>query len=160
MNRKDHRSAAFERDRGVCAECGLDTEITRKRLVELANQGISRNEINERMREEHGFHDALFSPLWQADHIVALWTEDDEEKQRALDVLENIQTLCQICHFAKTKGEAPERAKKKRFTPQRSKRCGDNHRWVDDRGQKKITRKTNGTTVQRCHDCRAQRPLR
>lgn len=49
-----------------------------------------------------------FDPHWEADHIVALWEGGN-------DALENLQTLCRHCHGAKTKTDAPIRAKSDRL---------------------------------------------
>lgn len=146
--RKDFRSAVFERDRGFCVECGMDTEAMRKRL---SKSEAPRSTVDALMRQ-HGFHNATSSKLWQADHIVALWDGGE-------DMLENLQTLCQACHLVKSTGDTQDRAKRKRFEPTSSKRCGDSHRWKNKRGQAKQVRGLDGKVMERCWDCRAKRGL-
>ena len=62
------RDCVFKRDRGVCALCSLDT-------TKLPRRGKRR-----RARS-----------LWEADHIVAIREGGDSN-------LENLRTLCVLCH--------------------------------------------------------------
>ena len=80
------RERVFERDKGVCAQCGVDTEAERlrirrlprsKRFAALAAWGIRR---------------ARRSSLWDADHIVPV-SEGGGECD-----LSNLRTLCLECH--------------------------------------------------------------
>lgn len=69
------RLKVFERDRGVCASCGVDTMA----------------EIPERHRKSRGS-----GHLWQADHIVPVVEGGGECG------LEYYRTLCTACHKAET----------------------------------------------------------
>jgi len=81
------REKVFERDRGVCALCGLDTEALRKHKRKLdyaARRGFER----EWGARRH---------LWDADHIVPV-AEGGGECD-----LSNMRTLCLKCHRAATR---------------------------------------------------------
>lgn len=84
------REKAFERDRGVCSECGTDTvsafvEVRRKR-------GLARL----RMLQSWGLKTLNRNSFWDADHVVPV-----VEGGGACD-LSNIRTLCLICHRTTT----------------------------------------------------------
>jgi 5-methylcytosine-specific restriction protein A len=90
----------FERDRGICALCGLDTVKLRRRIMRMS--------FGERMRElramiERGAFTRGRKTWWEADHIVAVVEGGDSN-------LENIRTLCIACHRNVTK-ELRERRK-------------------------------------------------
>jgi 5-methylcytosine-specific restriction endonuclease McrA len=103
VGRKSLGWRARLRDKGVCADCGLDTFALEKRL----------RRVWRRERENRGriraLRDALETfgirgfKLHEYDHIVPLW-------EGGPDVLENIQTLCLECHREKTALEAGRRA--------------------------------------------------
>jgi len=80
------REQVFRRDRGVCAQCGLDTEALRKDKRKLDYAARRRFE-KEWGRRRH---------LWDADHIVAV-AEGGGECD-----LTNMRTLCLKCHRAVT----------------------------------------------------------
>ena len=86
------RRALWERDKGVCRQCGLDT---------LAKA------LSERPEWYHA-HLKLgvsTSKYWQADHVVALI---NAERDLKFWTLENLQTLCTECHKKKTKQDICE----------------------------------------------------
>jgi 5-methylcytosine-specific restriction enzyme A len=76
------REKVFERDRGVCAACGLDTEALRKDKRKL--------DYNARRAFEREW--GVRRHLWDADHIVPV-AEGGGECD-----LSNIRTLCLPCH--------------------------------------------------------------
>jgi len=78
------RECVFERDRGVCAICGVDT-IRLRRSVMRQSFG-KRMIIIREMRIARGR-----KSWWEADHIVAVVDGGDSN-------LENIRTLCITCH--------------------------------------------------------------
>ena len=80
------REQVFARDRGVCAQCGLDTEALRKDKRKLDFAARRRFE-KEWGRRRH---------LWDADHIVPV-VEGGGECD-----LSNMRTLCLKCHRAAT----------------------------------------------------------
>ena len=93
-NRSDPREArrlVRRRDRGVCADCGLDTNALRRR---------HRGRGSTRKLRELGFK--ARKSLWELDHIVPLIDGGGHE-------LTNLQTLCTPCHKRKTAVEARTR---------------------------------------------------
>lgn len=96
------RAHVYDRDKGVCALCGLDTDAVEKRAQELRRQKYERKEAGwiSGVRIEvpgHGekYIDLSRSP-WQADHIVPV-----AEGGGACG-LENYRTLCIWCHPKET----------------------------------------------------------
>jgi 5-methylcytosine-specific restriction protein A len=78
------RECVFERDRGVCAACGIDTVALRRRILRLP---FGRRVIEMRaLRITRGR-----KSWWEADHVVAVVEGGDSN-------LENIRTLCVMCH--------------------------------------------------------------
>lgn len=111
-----------QRDRGVCAACGLDTEALLRwlgrlwpgrrrwlfhRLPVYGQPEIQATRLGAAVREleRRGF-DAGKS-LWQADHIVPI-VEGGELSPT------NLQTLCVPCHKADTAALAARRARRRR----------------------------------------------
>ncbi len=80
------------RDRGVCADCGLDTDRLRR---SLSGRGRARK------LRERGFTPR--KSLWELDHIVPLIDGGGHD-------VSNLQTLCAPCHRRKTAAEAGRRA--------------------------------------------------
>lgn len=106
------RRRVFERDRGVCAICGVDTAILGKALnrewqrVKLARTARQREERAEfRKRYRWFFHRTSY---WDADHIVPVVEGGGE------CTMENMRTLCVPCHQQATKDLARRRASRRR----------------------------------------------
>jgi len=80
------RRKVFERDGGVCASCGLNTEALRKhkRKLDLA--------ARKKFEREWGVR----RTLWDADHILPVSRGGGECD------LSNLRTLCLKCHRATT----------------------------------------------------------
>ena len=80
------REKVYERDRGVCAACGVDTVALRrdKRKLDYAARRLFEKEWGKRPK------------LWDADHIVPV-VEGGGECD-----LSNMRTLCLKCHRAAT----------------------------------------------------------
>jgi len=80
------REHVFARDRGVCAQCGLDTEALRKdkRKLDWAARRQFERECGRRRQ------------FWDADHIIPV-AEGGGECD-----LSNMRTLCLKCHLAAT----------------------------------------------------------
>jgi 5-methylcytosine-specific restriction protein A len=76
------REQVFDRDRGVCGRCGLDTEALRKdkRKLDYA--------ARKQFEKDWGFR----RHLWDADHVVPV-VEGGGECD-----LSNMRTLCLKCH--------------------------------------------------------------
>ena len=80
------REQVFERDRGVCAQCGLDTEALRRDKRKLDYR--ARRQFEKDWGERRHY--------WEADHIVPV-VEGGGECD-----LENMRTLCLKCHMVAT----------------------------------------------------------
>ena len=89
------RERVLERDRGICAQCGVDCVSEYAHLRRL--RGIAR--LKAAARWSMGARKSL----WEADHIVAV-----SEGGGTCD-LENMRTLCLLCHRAQTKMLAERR---------------------------------------------------
>lgn len=84
------REKIFERDRGICAGCGLDCEAAWLQLKRL------RGAARVRTLLDWGLKPRSRKSLWDADHIVPV-VEGGGECDLA-----NIRTLCLKCHRAAT----------------------------------------------------------
>lgn len=115
------RARTKERDHGVCAGCGIDTEQL-KRVLRFTHESLADLVLGPHkwrgnlywfrrlMLEWWGAYlwdnvEAMCS--WQADHVVEVIDGGEP-------YLSNIQTLCTPCHKAKTARQAGERAKARR----------------------------------------------
>jgi hypothetical protein len=85
------REKTFERDRGICALCATDTNAA---WIELKR---SRGMARARLVSRWGMKALNRRSLWDADHIVPV-VEGGGECD-----LENIRTLCLVCHRHVTK---------------------------------------------------------
>lgn len=88
---REARRRVRKRDRGVCAECGVDTYLVRRAV---RGRGMTRK------LRERGF--VPRRSLWELDHIVPLIDGGSHD-------VSNLQTLCTPCHKRKTAREARER---------------------------------------------------
>jgi 5-methylcytosine-specific restriction enzyme A len=84
------RDQVFQRDRGICAVCRVST---RDAYSELKR---SRGNSHQRLLAHWGLKRLSRKSLWDADHIVPV-AEGGGECD-----LENIRTLCLICHYQAT----------------------------------------------------------
>lgn len=111
------RRQVFERDKGICAQCGCDTEKVERVLRYAASSYYNmpcyeRGGLDWLFTRAAGFiYDALdyksAQTYWEADHIK-------EVVRGGEPYLDNIQTLCRPCHKQKTKRQAGERAAERR----------------------------------------------
>ncbi len=80
------REHVFERDRGVCAKCGVDTIALRRDMRKLdfaaRRQFLKKWKLSENSRKS----------LWDADHVLPV-----AEGGGQCD-LSNMRTLCLLCH--------------------------------------------------------------
>jgi len=93
------REHVFERDRGVCAKCAVDTVALRRDMRKL--DYAARRKFLKEWRLVEGSRKSL----WDADHIVPV-----AEGGGQCD-LQNMRTLCLLCHREATKA-LRERLKK------------------------------------------------
>jgi len=84
------RDQVLERDRGVCALCRADT------ITAYAELKRSRGTHKLKLLGRWGLKRLTRKTLWDADHIVPV-VEGGGECD-----LENIRTLCLLCHRAQT----------------------------------------------------------
>ncbi len=84
------RDKVFERDKGICAACGVDCEAAWIHLKRL------RGAARVRTLLEWGVKPRARKSLWDADHIVPV-VEGGGECDLA-----NLRTLCLKCHRAAT----------------------------------------------------------
>jgi|YNPMSStandDraft_1061717.scaffolds.fasta_scaffold09510_2 5-methylcytosine-specific restriction endonuclease McrA len=94
------REKVYERDRGVCAQCGLDTDRFKEELKTQAElmakkSGRSALIILKELARENGMPGPERT-WWEADHIVAI------AEGGGLGGLDSYQTLCYKCHQQKT----------------------------------------------------------
>jgi 5-methylcytosine-specific restriction endonuclease McrA len=104
MRRRVLRKKVFARDRGVCCDCGLDTEATiRIRVSGLTGEALT---AAWKRLDESGF--IRHRALWESDHELAL-------DEGGLDDLENVATRCRPCHKEKTAEQAGRKAKQRKL---------------------------------------------
>lgn len=92
------RSQVQRRDQGVCAKCFLDT-----RHLQSVASGLP----DEVSREIYVAFNSGSGSWWEADHIVEVGDGGKNE-------MSNMQTLCMVCHKAKTKEYARRRAERRK----------------------------------------------
>ena len=106
------RQRVYQRDRGVCALCGIDSALLGKALhaewrrLKLATTDRQRQARAEFRREYRWFFSRR--SYWDADHIVPVVEGGGETG------LENMRTLCVPCHQRVTKNLARRRASRRR----------------------------------------------
>lgn len=113
------RARVKERDHGVCAKCGMDTQRL-KRILRFVHQSLrillgesswgDAFWFNREMTILYGvnpWRQINEQCKWEADHIVEVVSGGEP-------YLSNIQTLCVPCHKGKTKQQAGERAQLRR----------------------------------------------
>lgn len=117
------RSKVFDRDRGVCAECGLDTEAEIEKHIAWYAGATDGDELPRSK--------AISDLLWEWDWPVtkkSLWEADHNlpRHRGGTDELENIRTLCVGCHSKKTRqvdvpAAAKDRRKRKKHDAHKAK---------------------------------------
>jgi 5-methylcytosine-specific restriction protein A len=93
INGRYLRNCVYERDKGVCAICKIDTKVTAKQARELTGQDLDeflkKYGISKKRKlwvKKHG------GGLWDADHIIPV------KDGGGMCGLDNIRTLCILCH--------------------------------------------------------------
>ncbi|MEP6768507.1 MAG: HNH endonuclease [Acidobacteriota bacterium] len=113
------RDRVFERDRGVCARCGLDTQALKRKLAGMRRRNPVPESLDAARRLSSGFERAVTlrarrpwiairRALWEADHVVPV------VEGGGGCGLENLRTLCIPCHRAQTRDLARRRAAARR----------------------------------------------
>ena len=131
------RQKVLERDRGICARCGLDAEYLRTVINEM--RGTCRRyshwsdsgEVNTWLRgtgrdflNEHGLESGR--ALWEAHHQVAV------AEGGGLCGLDGYETLCRWCHQRETKALVSRLAEKKRRERACDGRMSNGNLWCSD----------------------------
>lgn len=98
------RQKVLERDRAVCAGCGIDC------MAEWMRLKRARGAARARAWADWGIRPGQRKSLWDADHIVAV-VEGGGECD-----LSNLRTLCLKCHRAATAALRERRAREGRPT--------------------------------------------
>ena len=80
------REKVFERDKGICAQCGADSVSLRKDMRKLDFAA------RRQFLKQWGLREGSRKSLWDADHIVPV-----AEGGGQCD-LSNMRTLCLLCH--------------------------------------------------------------
>ena len=97
------RKRVFDRDRGVCAICGLDTEQLRRELADL-------DAPTRRARERELRWPAHRLDYWDADHI-------EPAAEQGPTSLDNLRTLCLLCHRTVTEQFMATRPRRRAARP-------------------------------------------
>jgi len=103
------RKALQDRDKEICAKCGTDLNLVRQVLKKAERslwewpgsfdlQRLLRDIVIWPVYGETG----SYGQFWQGDHIL-------EVKAGGSHTLDNLQTLCTVCHKAKTAKFASQR---------------------------------------------------
>lgn len=124
------RAAVFERDKGICARCGVDADLQRRADRETARlwYWLARRHFDERVvrgelkvsawgecytlanreveKQQNESGRTARGPAWEHDHIRPLVEAKGDLSFWALD---NIQTLCRACHVQKGKEDNARR---------------------------------------------------
>lgn len=117
------RRGVFSRDRGICSRCTLDCTAMIRRLQAI-ERGTRRWKERRRCLLEREYPDfverageksvrllverAMPGHAWQADHIVPVYQGGGQCD------LDNLRTLCTVCHKEVTKAQAKQRAAERR----------------------------------------------
>ncbi|MGD0781205.1 MAG: HNH endonuclease [Dehalococcoidales bacterium] len=105
--------AVWERDGGVCARCGLDTERLQERISRIRRR-FGHDIFSQVLLKyaKRGFPFTLSRSWWEADHIIPV------SEGGGNCGLEGYQTLCLPCHKKET-ASLRKRLAKQRLAQQR-----------------------------------------
>lgn len=122
------RRACFERDRGVCAECGLDCDDLVRRIRVMRCQDDRRDAVlaawpamghrGNGGRLSKLAQTAASGHAWECDHVRAVYDGGGE------CTVDNCQTLCVLCHKARTAAQAKERAERRKAEKDKKEKKG------------------------------------
>lgn len=116
------RAAVFERDKGICALCLLDTEALRRHLFDLRDRASGdRLKMGAWLEMMRAIGASVSGPLWEADHVRPVSAGGDSS-------LSNHRTLCVVgkgrgCH-GKVTAELRAQLKRKPSRLRAQKRKG------------------------------------
>lgn len=109
----------YRRDKGVCAVCGIDTDEIKALKRRICRDLHRSTPINRIIINGYDYADvhaeekawgpwARYGTLWEADHIIPVI------EGGGCCGLDNLRTLCIMCHKAETKALAARRAQARR----------------------------------------------
>ena len=112
------RRALYERERGVCVKCGLDCDALvravrvhrkrSKRVAEILRMAPAFGQRGSKVLLNRLAEKPSGGRAWECDHKIAVY------EGGGVCTVDNAQTLCVVCHAAKTKAQAKSRAAKRR----------------------------------------------
>jgi 5-methylcytosine-specific restriction enzyme A len=119
------RAQLFERDGGICAECGVNGAQMNEALARLKDDLLhpllmtihpmivttlrAEGWTNVKLRGRGSYADAVaFTSCWEADHVQSVAEGGGQCG------LENYRTLCFVCHKRASKEQASARARARR----------------------------------------------
>lgn len=132
-NASSYRRALFRLERGICTSCNVDCHLLVKRLrcIEIGSfqWKQKREELlkqiapafankGNKLLIQRLVTAAVEGNAWHADHIVPVYEGGGQCS------VENLRTLCVICHKKVTAEQAAARSKKKRASAEKPKRRG------------------------------------
>ena len=122
------RRACFERDRGVCATCGLDCDDLVRKIRVMRCQDDRRDAVlaawpamghrGNGGRLSKLAQTAASGHAWECDHVRAVYDGGGE------CTVDNCQTLCVLCHKARTAAQAKERAERRKAEKEKKEKKG------------------------------------
>ena len=103
------RQQVFERDRGICADCGLDTMALKAVLYKVrAERGFAAYQnLLDQYKLKYGYDFALHKHYWENDHKLAVCLGGGAA------TLDNLITRCVPCHRKKTRWDLRKLRKKR-----------------------------------------------
>ena len=101
------RKELFQRDKGVCRQCRVDTNRLRLDLLALRRTSLVKWRLKREKLKQQGIpmHRRW---LFDVDHVVPV------QHGGGCSGLDNLQTLCIPCHLKKTKKQLKQGAKERR----------------------------------------------
>jgi 5-methylcytosine-specific restriction endonuclease McrA len=112
------RALVWERDRGICSTCGVDTVRQREAYIRLGTWGERGRWFSVRHNprlakiasRKYGVpRSRLYGDWWDMDHVVPV------VEGGGGCGLDNLRTLCIPCHRAETRALAARRAELRRY---------------------------------------------
>jgi len=103
-----YQKYVFERDKGICAKCGIDTKWLCDKIIEIRSLWRKYRPISmvEYAKDFGPWGIEAYKQFWEADHIIPVC------EGGGCCGLENYQTLCLRCHKKETAELSKRRAVK------------------------------------------------
>jgi len=103
-----YQKYVFERDRAICAKCGIDTKWLGAKIEEIQSlwKRYRPVSVSQYVTDFGPWGIEAYKQFWEADHILPVC------EGGGCCGLENYQTLCLKCHKEETAGLSKRRAAK------------------------------------------------